>query len=66
MCCVTLVAQPATMATTQLMPVAGYRVIWPRQEEWKAEFGPLNMRWVVVTDEHGKRELPDAVDRGGP
>jgi hypothetical protein len=56
MCCATLTIQQATMATTQLMPATGYHVIWPSQEE-RTEFHPLHMRWVVVTDENGKREL---------
>ena len=33
MCCITLVMDEATMATTQLMRVADYELRWARQEE---------------------------------
>ena len=57
MCCTTLIAQPTTMVTTQLIDRACYDVYWPQQDEPKAEFGLLRMNWVVVTDENGNRQL---------
>ena len=56
MCCITLVAQQATMATTQLTRAAGYQMGWPRQDQ-EAEFRPLRMNWVVVTDGNGGCQL---------
>jgi hypothetical protein len=54
MSCMTLFAEP--MATTQLVRVHHEDApLW--QVEPKAEYKPLRMSWVVVTDEHGKREL---------
>jgi len=56
MCCTTLTAMQATMATTQLMPALCCQVCWPREEQ-KAEQKPLRMNWVVVTDGDGRRRL---------
>ena len=56
MCCMTLFAQPMAVATTQLVRVHHEDApLW--QAEPKAEHKPLRMSWVVVTDEHGKRQL---------
>jgi len=56
MCCITFVAQQATMATTQLTRAGGYEIGWPRQNQ-ETEFRPLRMSWVVVTDENGSCPL---------
>jgi len=54
MSCMTLFAQPMAMATTQLASAIHYEdaILEP-----KAEYKPLRMSWVVVTDENGKRQL---------
>ena len=57
MSCMTLFAQPIAMATMQLASTIHYENATLRQVEPKAEHKPLRMSWVVVTDEHGKREL---------
>ena len=57
MCCTTLIAQETTMATTQLTRAVPCEVCWPSQEEARAEQMPLRMSWVVVTDNHGRRQL---------
>ena len=57
MSCMTLFAQPIAMATMQLASAIHYEDATLRQVEPKAEHKPLRMSWVVVTDEHGKREL---------
>jgi len=57
MCCITLVAQEATMATMQLMRAAICEVCWGRQAEARTEFRPPRMNWVVVTDKDNKRRM---------
>lgn len=57
MCCITLVAQDFTMATTQLMRTAGCEVRWAREEEARTEIRPPRMNWVVVTDEDHNRRM---------
>ncbi len=57
MCGTTLIAQEATMATTQLLRTAVSEFRWPTPAEQKADFKPLSMNWVVVTDENGNRRL---------
>jgi hypothetical protein len=57
MCCMTLFAQPMAMATTQLVSAIHHEDAPLWQVEPKAERKPLSMSWVVVTDEHGKRQL---------
>jgi hypothetical protein len=57
MCCTTLIAEEATMATTELTRAVRWEVCWPRQEEPRAEQTPLRMSWVVVTDNNGRRQL---------
>lgn len=57
MCCITLTAMEATMATTQLTREFSQetRTSWlPRQT---AERMHLRMNWVVVTDKNGNRQL---------
>ena len=57
MSCMTLFAQETAMTTTQLTRAAGHEfcISWP--DEQRNEYSPLRMRWVVVTDENGKRTL---------
>jgi hypothetical protein len=57
MCCITLNALEATMATTQLMHDVSYETQSPWLPEQKAERAPLRMNWVVVTGDEGKRQL---------
>ena len=57
MCCITLVAQDITMATTQLMLAAGCEVRWTRQEKARTEFRAPRMNWVVGTDENHDRGM---------
>jgi hypothetical protein len=45
------------MATTQLASAIHYEGATLRQVEPQAEYKPLRMSWVVVTDENGKRQL---------
>jgi hypothetical protein len=45
------------MATTQLASAIHYEGATLRQVEPKAEYKPLRMSWVVVTDENGRRQL---------
>jgi hypothetical protein len=54
MTCITLLAQPMAMATTQLARVIRYEVSAPRQEH--TGHTP-RMNWVVVTDKNGNRVL---------
>jgi hypothetical protein len=56
MACMTLLAQPVAMATTQLAREICYEVSVPQQEQ---ETGrqPLRMNWVVVTGKNGSRAL---------
>lgn len=56
MACMTLLARPMTMATTQLARVISYEVSAPRKER-NTERQPLRMNWVVVTGENGSRVL---------
>jgi hypothetical protein len=57
MACMTLFAQPITMATTQLVSAV------QRTENFSWDVAPkrkhtfLRMNWVVVTDERGQRQL---------
>jgi hypothetical protein len=57
MSCMTLFAQPMAMATTQLVSAIHHEDATLWQVEPKAEHTALRMSWVVVTDEHGKRQL---------
>jgi hypothetical protein len=57
MSCMTLFAEPMAMATTQLVRAIQHEDTCSWRTEPKAEQKPLSMSWVVVTDEHGKREL---------
>jgi len=57
MACITLVAQPLAMATTQLVRAIRYEPAFPWHQESKAESSSLRMSWVVVTDQQGKRQL---------
>jgi hypothetical protein len=56
MACITLLAQPVAMATTQFARVIGYEVSAPWQEQ-NTERQPLRMNWVVVTGKNGSRVL---------
>jgi hypothetical protein len=56
MACITLLAQPMAMATTQLARVIRYEVSAPWQEQ-NTERQPLRMNWVVVTGKNGSRAL---------
>ena len=57
MTCITRFVQPMAMATTQLACVIHNKDASSWRVEPKAELKPLRMSWVVVTDEHGKRQL---------
>lgn len=57
MTCRTLFIQPMTMATTQLACEIHREHASSWQVEPKAEHKSLRMSWVVVTDEHGQRQL---------
>lgn len=68
MACITLLAQPMTMATTQLARAAQYEGVSARHYEGNVERTSLSMNWVVVTDSSGSRKLqmvwaPSAEDR---
>jgi hypothetical protein len=56
MACITLLAQPMAMATTQLARVIRCDVSAPWQEQ-NTERQPLRMNWVVVTGKNGSRAL---------
>jgi hypothetical protein len=56
MACMTLLAQPMAMATTQLPRIIRYELSAPWQEQ-KTERQPLRMNWVVVTGKNGSRVL---------
>ena len=56
MACITLVAQPMAMATTQLARAIRYEVTVPQQHH-NIERQPLRMNWVVVTGKDGTRRL---------
>ena len=57
MACITLVAQPLTMATTQFARVVQYEDAPASQFEVKVDRSPLRMNWVVVTDSDGRPQL---------
>ena len=57
MACITLVAQPLAMATTQLARIVHYEVAPDWQLEGTVERKSLSMSWVVVTDSNGNRKL---------
>jgi hypothetical protein len=57
MACMTLLAQPVTMATTQLAREIPYKVSNPWQWTHNTERQPLRMNWVVVTGKNGRRQL---------
>jgi len=67
MCCITMVLNEATMATTRLMRATSYELRWTRPEAARVEFQPPRMNWVVVTDNNKRRMLmrwaPSAEDR---
>jgi hypothetical protein len=52
----TLIAQEATMATTQLARAVAYQACWPAVER-ESEYSQVRMNWVVVTDQDGNRQL---------
>ena len=56
MCCITLTALEAAMATTQLTQAANFEVRSPWLPQ-HAEQEPVRMNWVVVIGENGKRQL---------
>jgi len=56
MACLTLLAQPMAMATTQLARVIRYEVSVPWLEQNTGR-QPLRMNWVVVTGKSGSRRL---------
>lgn len=56
MACMTLTAQPMSMATTQLARVIPSEVSAPWQE-LNTGPQPLRTNWVVVTDNDGRRRL---------
>jgi hypothetical protein len=56
MACMTLLAQPVAMATTQFARVIGYEVSAPWQEQNTGR-QPLRMNWVVDTGKNGSRVL---------
>jgi hypothetical protein len=57
MCTTTLTLAAAAVAITRLTHHVCYEVCTLWQPEEKAEPKPLRMNWVVVTDEHGKKQL---------
>ena len=57
MTCMTALAQTMAMPTTQLTRVFQYEDAASWQLEENTERKPLRMRWVVVTDDDGKRQL---------
>lgn len=57
MACITLFAQPVAMATTQLARVFHYQDALTSPWISNVERRPLSMSWVVVTDNHGNRNL---------
>jgi len=52
-----MLAQPATMATTQLAREISYEVSTPCPWTLNTERQPLRMNWVVVTGKNGSRQL---------
>ena len=57
MTCMTLLAQPRAMATTQLVSAIQPEENFSWNLEPKTEHKLLHTSWVVVTDERGKRQL---------
>ena len=58
MACMTLIAQPLAMATTQLAHVVQYEAASTSQFENKVDRSrALHMSWVVVTDGEGQSQL---------
>jgi hypothetical protein len=56
MACMTLLAAPVAMATTQLARVSGYEVSAPWLGE-NTDRQSLRMNWVVVTGKNDRRVL---------
>jgi hypothetical protein len=56
MACITLIARPMAMATTQLARAIRYEVTVTQQLH-NIERLPLRMNWVVVTGKDGTRAL---------
>ena len=58
MACMTLIAQPLAMVTTQFAHVVRYEAASTSQFESKVDRSrALHMSWVVVTDGEGKSQL---------
>ena len=57
MCCITLVAQETTMATTQLMRAASCENCWTWPKDSPTVSRPPRMNWVVVTDKNQNRYM---------
>lgn len=57
MACITLVAQPMAMATTQLAREVHYEHTSAWHFAGNVEHSSLRMNWVVVTDSNGNRRL---------
>ena len=57
MACITLLAQPMAMATTQLTRATRYEVSAPWHLVQDAQRNSLRMNWVVVTGKDGNRRL---------
>jgi len=57
MCCTTLTALEATVATTQLIRRGFGSVCWPQKDEPNVQSECPRMNWVVVTEESGNRRL---------
>ncbi|MGO9827991.1 MAG: hypothetical protein ACLPMG_22430 [Terriglobales bacterium] len=55
MTCMTFLAQPMAMATTQLARITRYEVFASRQEQNSRHVPRMN--WIVVTGTNGKRVL---------
>jgi hypothetical protein len=56
MCCITLTALEATMATTELTRAGNLEVRTPWLPQ-NSERKPVRMNWVVVTDNNGQQQL---------
>jgi len=57
MACITWLATPLVMTTTQLTRVIRYEVSAPSVADRNTEPQPLRMNWVVVTGKNGSRGL---------
>jgi hypothetical protein len=57
MACITLIAQPVAMATTQLVRAVHYEDASIFPFDGAVERSSLCMSWVVVTDSNGNRKL---------